>query len=214
MNLYEKYRPQQFSEVIGHEKAIKQIERLRKSGLVGRVFWITGKSGVGKTTIARIIAAEVANDWAMEEIDGADLTMEKVRQSERRFCGRPIGGKAWVIIVNEAHSMRSDILARLNTVFENEDCMRNSTWIFTTTKLGEKDLFGDEIEEIPFLSRCYKLPLSDQGLSTLFAARAREIALAENLDGQSEEAYLKLAKRCGNNMRAILQEIEMGVMVA
>ena len=61
--LYEQYRPRTFDEVVGQDKAIGKVEALRKRGLAGRAYWISGQSGTGKTTIARLIAAEVASEW-------------------------------------------------------------------------------------------------------------------------------------------------------
>lgn len=47
--LYEKYRPGDWHEVAGQEKAVKTLLRLRDtSGLAGRAYWLTGKSGQGR----------------------------------------------------------------------------------------------------------------------------------------------------------------------
>ena len=57
--LSEHYRPKTCAEVIGQEKAINKLQMLEKKGhLGGRAYWISGKSGTGKTTIARLLAAE------------------------------------------------------------------------------------------------------------------------------------------------------------
>ena len=68
MNLPEEYRPCDWSEVMGQDKVIAKIDRLRKRGLAGRGYWISGQSGTGKTTIARLIATEVASEWSTEEL--------------------------------------------------------------------------------------------------------------------------------------------------
>ena len=48
MRLYEQYRPQSWSEVVGQDKALAKLERLRKrGGWGGRSFWISGQSGTG-----------------------------------------------------------------------------------------------------------------------------------------------------------------------
>jgi DNA polymerase III gamma/tau subunit len=57
MQLHEQYRPRDWSDVVGQDKAIAKIDALRNRGLAGRAFWISGSSGTGKTTVARLIAA-------------------------------------------------------------------------------------------------------------------------------------------------------------
>ena len=75
MQLYEQYRPQGWAEVVGQEKVLAKIDRLRSRGLAGRAFWLSGQSGTGKTTIARLIASEVAEGWNTDEVDATDLSL-------------------------------------------------------------------------------------------------------------------------------------------
>ncbi len=60
MPLYEKYRPDTWAQVVAQDKAVNALQRLsERVGLGGKAYWITGASGTGKTTIARLIAAEI-----------------------------------------------------------------------------------------------------------------------------------------------------------
>ena len=83
MRLYEQYRPKSFDEVVGQDKVIRKIAALRRRGLSGRVFWIAGSSGTGKTTIARLIASEVADPISTLEIDANKLNAAMLDDIER-----------------------------------------------------------------------------------------------------------------------------------
>jgi len=209
-SLAETYRPRSWAEVIGQEKVVAKIDRLRSRGLAGRAFWISGASGTGKTTIARLLAGEVADDWATEELDAQMLTPARVAHIERESRSKPLGGRGWCWIVNEAHGLSRQTVLQLLTLLDR--LPPHATWVFTTTVEGQARLEGME-DSGPMLSRCIRLELSRQGLAPLFARRAREIAQREGLDGQSEAKYLRLVQECRNNFRAVLQAIEAGEML-
>ncbi len=211
MRLYEKYRPKTLDQVIGQPKAVKTIQGLIQKGVGGRSFWISGASGTGKTTIARIIAATIADDVYTDEFDSADQlsisALDKIEQDiQYRAFGK--GGKAY--IVNEAHGLRKQTIRRLLGLLERiPDYV---TIIFTTTKEGESDLFDEQIDASPLLSRCIKIELTNQGLAKVFAEHCRNIATTENLNGKPLQSYIKLAANSKNNCRTMLQKIESGSM--
>jgi replication-associated recombination protein RarA len=213
MQLHEQCRPKCWGEVVGQSRTLATIERLRLRGFAGRSYWVSGKSGTGKTTIAKLLAEEIADPLNVEEIDAAELTPARIREMERAsYCTR-LGNKSGVVyLVNEAHGLRSDAVRQLLVTLER--IPGHAAWIFTTTKAGQESLFADEADAHPLISRCQVLTLAERDLAKPFAQRAREIAQAEGLDGQPIEHYIKLVNEHRGNFRAVLQAIESGVMAA
>ena len=209
-SLADQYRPTTWAEVLGQDKTLARLNVLRPRGLAGRGYWINGQSGTGKTTIARLIAAEVSDDWSTEEIDSNQLTPSRLDEIERRTAGKPLGGKSWCLIVNKAHGLSKPAIRKLLTLFDR--LPGHVTWIFTTSIEGQQTF--DEVDDGgPLLSRCTRLELARRDLAKPFAQRAQEIAQAEGLDGQPAPRYLRLVQDNRNNMRAVLQAIEAGEML-
>ncbi|MBW8042255.1 MAG: hypothetical protein FVQ85_19960 [Planctomycetes bacterium] len=212
MNLYELHRPKSLDDVLGQDKAVKTIKRLIERGMGGRALWISGSSGIGKTTLARIVAGSIADDFYIQEYDSADqLSVSEIDKLEKdmHYFAPGKGGRAYII--NESHGLRKPVIRRLLGLLEHIPA--HVVIIFTTTKQGESRLFDDQIDASPLLSRCTKIELTNQGLAKTFAIHCMKIATAENLNGKPLESYVKLAQKCKNNMRAMLCEIEAGYMI-
>ena len=110
MNLAEQYRPQTWSDVVGQPKVLDTIDRLRPRGLAGRAYFLSGQSGTGKTTIAMLLAREVAEEICVEEYDAGELTGPMIRDMERRLAVKGFGKGGRAIVVNEAHGLKAEVI--------------------------------------------------------------------------------------------------------
>ena len=84
-DLHSKYRPRTLDEVIGHEAAVTRLRGQIKSGKLRSAYLFTGPSSVGKTTLARCLAAEI-NGKPIEQQTFVDrLLSEAVKRGFNAF---------------------------------------------------------------------------------------------------------------------------------
>ena len=211
--LYEKHRPKDWGEVVGQPKAIKTLQRLESAGkLGGKAYWITGKTGIGKTTIAFIIARKLAEECNIYEMDAGQLTVSILNEWAVDQHYVPMGKPGRCYILNEAHGLKPAVVRALLVFLES--LREHTTVIFTTTLEGQLSFEGSQMDSSPLLSRCIPIRLQSMGLAAPFAKRMQEIAIAEGLDGQPLASYKRLAQKCKNNLRRMYNEIESGAMLA
>ena len=100
-----RYRPETFDEVLGHTAQIAALQRVLTSSSRPHAYLLTGPSGTGKTTLARIIGAELKAD--VHEIDaasnnGVDAMRDLVEFSQHQaFTDTGIR----LIIIDECHTL-------------------------------------------------------------------------------------------------------------
>lgn len=113
--LINKYRPQAFKEIIGQDRVVESLENAIKKKL-GTAYLLTGPSGTGKTTLARIAAKLLGCSPAdlIEEDAAKNTGIENMREIIEQLMYRPLGEQAVrVVIIDEAHMLSKNAVISL-----------------------------------------------------------------------------------------------------
>ena len=176
-----KYRPQTFDDLIGQEVVAETITNSIKADKIPNAYLFTGIRGIGKTTIARIVAKTLncsngienkckvkcencdsiasSNHIDVLEMDAASKTgVDDVRDLIEFSRYGPTSAKYKIFIIDEVHMLSKQAFnALLKTLEEPPEYLK---FIFATT----------EIKKIPItvVSRCQRFDLSRIKSSELF----------------------------------------------
>jgi DNA polymerase-3 subunit gamma/tau len=132
--LINKYRPISFDEVVGHDAVVRSLQTVLKRGS-SKTFLFTGPSGVGKTTLARIVAKEVGCAPAdLLEIDAVTFTgIDDMRAVTANLIYKPLGeGAVKAIIIDEFQGLSKAALQSLLKILEEPPA--HVFWFLCTTE--------------------------------------------------------------------------------
>ena len=225
--LARKYRPVDFTTLVGQEAMVRTLRNAIASGRIAHAFMLTGVRGVGKTTTARIIARAlncvgpdgkggptvdpcgvcdnckaITEDRHVDviEMDAASRTgIDDVRELIEGVRYRPVSARYKVYIIDEVHMLSEKAFnALLKTLEEPPPHVK---FLFATT----------EIRKVPVtvLSRCQRFDLKRVPQETLIAHFAG-IAAAEKVE-ISPEALVLLARAADGSVRDGLSMLDQAI---
>jgi DNA polymerase-3 subunit gamma/tau len=125
--LYRKYRPRSLSEVVGQEHVTITLANAIKSGKISHAYLFTGPHGVGKTSVARILAHEVnglpyddaSTHLDIIEIDAAsNRRIDEIRDLRDKVHISPTSAKYKVYIIDEVHMLTKEAFNALLKTLE------------------------------------------------------------------------------------------------
>jgi DNA polymerase-3 subunit gamma/tau len=133
--LYRKYRPKSFKEVLGQDQVVNILQSSIKTNKVSHAYLFIGSRGTGKTTMARIFAADIgvsAND--LYEIDAAsNRGIEDIKLLRDGVRVLPFDSKYKVYIIDEVHMLSKDAWGALLKTLEEPP--KHVIFILATTEL-------------------------------------------------------------------------------
>lgn len=228
--LARKYRPQNFTELIGQDALVRTLTNAIESGRIAHAFMLTGVRGVGKTTTARIIAKAlnykgpdgtsgpttgdtsdcglckaIAEDRHPDviEMDAASRTgVEDIREILDGVRYAPSEARYKIYIIDEVHMLSKNAFnALLKTLEEPPEHVK---FIFATT----------EIRKVPItvLSRCQRFDLRRVDIPTL-SSHFKNICDQEKV-GIEDEALALISRAADGSVRDGLSLLDQAIALA
>ena len=220
--LARKYRPKDFSDLIGQEAMVRTLTNAFATGRVAQAYMLTGLRGIGKTTTARLIARALnyPSGPSMEmpeltpqceailesrhmdviEMDAASNTgVDNMREIIDSVRYAPVQARYKVYIIDEVHMLsKSAFNALLKTLEEPPPHVK---FIFATT----------EIRKVPvtILSRCQRFDLRRMDAATLISHYGK-IAKLENVEAE-DEALRLIARAAEGSVRDGLSLLDQAI---
>lgn len=154
--LYRKYRPRHFADVIGQENVVTTLQREIATGRIAHAYLFSGPRGIGKTTVARLLAKslncekrtkdDACGDCAqctllgegrhpdLIEIDAAsNRGINEIRELRKTVRYAPTQGAYKVVIIDEVHMLTTEAFnALLKTLEEPPSFL---VFILATTEI-------------------------------------------------------------------------------
>lgn len=205
--LYRRYRSQTFDELVGQEHIVQTLRNAMLEGRIAHAYLFTGPRGVGKTSVARLLAkavnctapleqrpcgvcescVSVAEGRAVDviEMDAASHTsVEDAREIIERVQFRPSIGAYKVYIIDEVHMLST---AAFNALLKTlEEPPEHALFILATT----------ENHKVPatILSRCQRFTFNRHTVANI-TAHLQDIAASEGytLESGVPEALARAA---------------------
>ncbi|ANT49776.1 DNA polymerase III subunit gamma/tau [Mesorhizobium amorphae] len=224
--LARKYRPSNFSELIGQEPMVRTLTNAFASGRIAQAWMLTGVRGVGKTTTARILARALNYKTAtvdqpsvdlavlgehcqaiMEgrhvdviEMDAASHTgIDDIRDIIERVRYAPVSARYKVYIIDEVHMLSTQAFNGLLKTLEEPP--PHVKFIFATT----------EIRKVPItvLSRCQRFDLRRIDAGAL-VAHLSSIAGKEGIS-VDDDALAMIARAAEGSARDSLSILDQAI---
>lgn len=212
LSLARKWRPQTFDDLVGQEFVVRAVTNALKARKLPQAFLFSGERGVGKTTVARILAKAIncergptahpcqncescreitqGSSPDVLEIDGASHTsVDDIRTLREGIRYLPLKSRTRVYIIDEVHMLSQ---AAFNALLKTlEEPPPHVVFVFATT----------EDHKIPetILSRCQHFRFRSLNVSEITQELER-ISRAEAIPFQRATLNL-LARAAGGSMR-------------
>ncbi|MDR1397752.1 MAG: DNA polymerase III subunit gamma/tau [Desulfarculales bacterium] len=217
--LARKYRPATFAQVIGQEHITQTLTGALVSGRLAHAFCFTGPRGVGKTSVARILAkalncrqgptptpcgvcpacTEIDEGRAVDvqEIDAASNShVEDVRELREMIRYHPQSWRYRITILDEVHMLSKPAFNALLKTLEEPPA--HAVFILATT----------DVHKLPatILSRCQRYDFRRLG-PALLAAHLAQVCRAENFHLE-ERSLMLLANEADGSTRDALSLLD------